>query len=269
METDPTRRFSSRVEDYIQYRPSYPEAILALLVRECGLRPGTKVADIGSGTGMLAALFLRLGCEVWGVEPNREMRAAGERLLADFPRFHSRDGRAEDTGLSGRGVELVAAGQSFHWFDQERARSEFRRILRPPGWVVLIWNERLVTGSFLEQYEKLLLRYSPEYEHVDHRRVGSADMDRLMGENAWRVASFPNEQRLDLEGLLGRLRSSSYAPQPGSAAYDEMNRDMTRLFAQSEREGVVVLRYETKVYYGVIGAGPGRNALQPDPAPGT
>ncbi len=254
MEQDPTRRFSSRVEDYIKYRPSYPGAILSLLVRECGLRPQSRVADIGSGTGLLATMFLRAGCEVWGVEPNREMRGAGERLLADFPRFHSVGGRAEATGLPDRSVELIAAGQSFHWFDQEMARAEFRRILLPPGWVVLIWNERLVSGDFLERYEQLLARYSTDYAEVDHRRVGVAAMDRLMGEGAWRVASFPNEQQFDLEGLLGRLRSSSYAPQPGTPGYEPIYRDMTRLFQETAHDGVVAFRYETKVYYGTMTA---------------
>ncbi len=254
METDPTRRFSSRVEAYIRYRPSYPDAMLPLLVRECGLAPATRVADVGSGTGMLANRFLRFGCEVWGVEPNLEMRDAGEHLLADFPRFHSVDGRAEATGLPDHSVDLVAAGQSFHWFEPERARTEFRRIAAPPGWVVLIWNERLVTGSFLERYEELLHRYSPEYEQVDHRRIGAAAMDRLLGEGAWRAASFPNEQQFDLEGLLGRLHSSSYAPEPDSPQYDSINEDMARLFAETERDGLVWFRYETKVYYGVVGS---------------
>ncbi len=254
MDTDPTRRFSSRVQDYIKYRPSYPEGVLALLIRECGLRPESQVADIGSGTGISAGLFLRMGCEVWGVEPNRDMREAAERLLADFPRFHSVDGRAEATGLADHSIDLVVAGQSFHWFDQDRARTEFQRILQPPGWVALIWNERLVSGQFLEQYEALLGRYSSDYAKVDHRAVGAPAMDRLMGEGRWRVAGFPNEQRFDLEGLLGRLHSSSYAPEPGSPHYEPMNQEIAQLFDKCQEDGTVAFLYETKMYYGVVGA---------------
>ena len=250
METDPTRRFSSRVEDYIRYRPGYPAGILPLLVRECGLRPDAAVADIGSGTGLLAELFLRFGCEVWGIEPNREMRLAGERLLADHPRYHSADGRAEATGLPGGSVDFVAAGQAFHWFDQEQARAEFRRISRPPRWVVLVWNERLVAGRFLVEYEALLHHYSTDYGKVDHRQVDAAAMDCFYGPAGWRLATFGNEQQLDLEGLLGRLHSSSYAPQPGSADYEPINRDVARLFRECQRDGVVAFTYETKVYYG-------------------
>src|SRR6516162_3929547 len=84
LSTDPTRRFSSRVEDYVKYRPGYPEAVLEILKAHCGLAPAWVVADIGSGTGLLTELFLRHGNPVLAVEPNPEMRAAGERRLAHY-----------------------------------------------------------------------------------------------------------------------------------------------------------------------------------------
>src|ERR1035438_6574300 len=128
MESDPTKRFSSRVEDYIRYRPSYPEAIVEWLARECGLTPQSRIADIGSGTGIFSGLFLQFGCQVDGVEPNAGMRAAAERLLAAEPRFHSVDGRAEATTLPAGSLDFVTAGQAYHWFDPDPARAEFRRI---------------------------------------------------------------------------------------------------------------------------------------------
>ena len=253
MDSDPTRRFSSRVDDYIRYRPSYPEAIVALLERECGLRPEAKVADIGSGTGFFAALFLRFGCRVYGIEPNTEMRLAGERVLEAEPGFQSIDGRAEATGLPDASVDFVTAGQAFHWFDLTAARAEFRRILKPGGWVVLAWNERLVEGRFLEEYEALLDRYGPDYARIDHRRMDAGVMDGFFGAGNWRLASFPNEQRFDLTGLLGRLHSSSYAPPAGTEAYSRINEEIAALFAECQQEGLVAFRYETKVYYGRLG----------------
>jgi SAM-dependent methyltransferase len=238
------------VNDYIKYRPGYPAPIIPLLARECGLGAGSRVADIGSGTGLFAELFLRAGCEVYGIEPNREMREAGERLLRVYPAFHSVEGRGEATGLPEASVDLVAAGQSFHWMDADRARQEFRRIAAAPHWVVLAWNDRLVEGSFLEQYEDLLKRYSTDYEKVDHRRVDAEAMERFFGEGRWQMAGFPNAQRFDLAGVLGRLHSSSYAPPPGTPQYDAINREMTHLFQKANRDGVVDFAYETKVYYG-------------------
>ena len=252
MDLDSTRRFSSRVEDYIRYRPSYPGAIVPLLERECALTPATRIADIGSGTGFFSELFLRIGCVVIGIEPNADMRLAGDRLLAAEPRFRSAEGRAESTGLPSQCVDLVTAGQAFHWFDIPAARSEFQRILTPPRRVVLAWNERLVEGRFLEEYEALLQRYSTDYGQIDHRRMDAGVMDAFYGAGNWRLAVFPNEQLFDLDGVLGRLHSSSYAPPPGSDGYHRINAAIERLFAECRQDGRVAIRYETKVYYGQL-----------------
>ena len=254
MESDPTKRFSSRVEDYIRYRPSYPEAILAWLARECGLAPESRIADIGSGTGILARLFLQFGCRVFGVEPNAGMRAGAERQFAGEPRFHSVDARAEATTLPDASVDFVTAGQSFHWFDPAAARTEFRRILEPGGWVVLIWNERLVTPGFLTEYEDLVQRLSTDYGRVDHRQIGDEAISRFFGHQQWRVASFPNHQDFDWEGLRGRLLSSSYAPLPGSPKYAPMMEELGAIFARHQQGGGVRVVYETKMYAGQIGA---------------
>jgi len=252
METDPTRRFSSRVADYIRYRPSYPPELVTWLARQCGLTEQSVVADVGSGTGFLSVLLLRFGCRVIGIEPNPDMRQAGERLLADEPRFRSVAGRAEATGLPDLSVDLVAAGQAFHWFDRSAAHAEFRRILRPPGWVALAWNERLVEGPFLEVYEALLNRHAPEYAQVDHRRMDAGVMDEFFGAGRWQQAEFPNEQRFDLDGVLGRLHSSSYAPAAGSEGYHKMNEELARAFAENQKDGSVAFRYVTKSYVGQV-----------------
>src|SRR5579885_3110804 len=133
MPTDPTRRFSDRVENYVRYRPHYPDGVLDVLRTETGLTPTAVVADVGSGTGISAKLFLRNGNLVLGVEPNREMREAAERLLSDYPHFTSVAGTAEATTLPDRSVDYAVAAQAFHWFDHDRARHEFARILHPGG----------------------------------------------------------------------------------------------------------------------------------------
>ena len=168
--TDPTQRFSSRVDNYVKYRPSYPAAIIGLLATECGLTPDSIVADVGSVTGLLAELFLQAGNRVMGIEPNRDMREAGEQLLRGYDRFVSIAAAAEAITLPDHSVDCITAGQSFHWFDRERAGLEFARILKPQGWLVLIWNERRIDSTpFLRAYEQLLHTYSPDYAQVDHK----------------------------------------------------------------------------------------------------
>ena len=251
MTNDPTGRFSTRVADYVKYRPGYPRAVLGLLEEECGLNPTSVVADVGSGTGLLSELFLKNGNRVYGVEPNREMREAGERLLAAYANFVSLDGRAEETTLDDGSVDFVTAGQAFHWFDPARARREFMRILRPGGWVVLVWNDRRTTGTpFLEDYERLLLEYGTDYAAVSAKYMEESMLSTLFGAAGSRTASFDNEQVFDFDGLRGRLASSSYAPEPGHPDYDPMTRELVDLFRRHERDGRVVVTYDTKVFYG-------------------
>jgi SAM-dependent methyltransferase len=249
---DPTGRFSSRVDDYLRYRPSYPKEIVELLARECGLSAKSTVADIGSGTGFLTRLFLDFGCAAVGVEPNKDMRQAGEQVLGQYKRFTSADGRAEQTGLADSSVELVAAGQAFHWFDPAASRAEFRRILRGPRWVVLAWNERLVEGEFLAGYEDLALRYGTDYGKIDHRRVDGDRISEFFEHRDWKLATFPNVQHFDWTGLRGRLDSSSYAPRAGEKNYEPMMAELKRLFEKHQRGGRVDFLYDTNVYYGTL-----------------
>jgi len=245
MTLDPTRRFSSRVDAYIRFRPSYPAAVADLLERECGLRPGAVVADIGCGTGLLAELLLSRGCEVFGVEPNPEMREAGRKILADEPLFHSIEARAEATMLGDQSVDLVTAGQAFHWFQPEAVRAEFRRILKPGGWVLLVWNERRRQAGFMAEYETAIARYAPEQP-----RVNPETLAQFFQGAARRDALFDNHQYLDAEGLRGRLASSSYAPQPGTTEFEVLMTRVDELFSRWQKDGVVTIVYDTEVYLG-------------------
>ena len=248
---DPTRRFSTRVENYVRFRPHYPQAVIDTLRRECGLRPDHVVADIGSGTGILTALFIANGNAVHAVEPNPEMRGAAERSLGTAPLFRSVAARAEDTTLPPASVDLIAAGQAFHWFDREAARREFRRILRPRGFVALVWNERASdTTPFLRDYEALLRRWSTDYDEVDHRQVTGEVLGAFYGPGGLRDATFHHSQHFDLEGLTGRLLSSSYVPEPGEPGYEPMLAACRDLFERYRSGDTVAFEYATRLFWG-------------------
>lgn len=248
---DATQRFSTRVENYVRYRPSYPPGIIDFLAGVCGLTSTSIIADVGSGTGLLAELFLKNGNPLFGVEPNAEMRAAGERLLEPYANFTSVDGAAEATTLPAESVDIITAGQAFHWFDRQRSQAEFARILRPGGWVVLIWNERRVNSTpFLQAYEQLLRAYSPEYETLNHREVDLAALADFFGRGGFRRHSFENQQVFDYEGVRGRLLSSSYTPEATDPGYDAMLEALWKAFEMHQLEGKVIFEYETHIYYG-------------------
>lgn len=253
---DPTRRFSGRVADYVRYRPGYPEALLTTLVEEAGLGAASVVADVGSGTGISTELLLRSGCEVYAVEPNPEMRAAGEARLGGEPRFHGVDGTAEATTLPDASVDLVAAGQAFHWFDRESARREFARILRSgpegPGRVALFWNScRTEASPFRRAYQDLLHRYGTDYREVDHTRLGAETFAAFFG-GPYESRTFPHHQDLDLEGLCGRLRSVSYVPGAGHPSHEPMLEELRKIFDRHQDGGRVSMLYDTELYLGPL-----------------
>ena len=250
---DAKQRFSNRVADYVRYRPGYPSAALDLLAKECALRPNHVIADIGSGTGLLSMLFLEHGNRVFGVEPNPEMREAGEEYLRAFPNFTSVDGSAEATTLADSSIDFVTAGQAFHWFDPVDARREFQRILKPGGWIVVLWNDRRIGESrFGREYEELLVRYGTDYTRVKEAYPEAPAMQRFFEGGTLASHELPNFQEFDFEGLSGRLRSSSYAPGEGHANYAPMMAALEKLFAATQVNGRVRMAYTAQIYVGQL-----------------
>lgn len=245
-------RFTSRVETYAKYRPGYPAEIVDLLESECGLTPDSIIADVGSGTGKLSELFLASGNVVFGVEPNAAMRVVAERIFQDQPRFRSVDGSAEATTLPESSVDIITAAQAFHWFDPPRTRGEWARILKTGGWTVLIWNERrLQTTPFLSDYEQLVLDYGTDYKEVRHENA-EARIEGFFAPGRFTARSFPNTQVFDFDGLTGRVRSSSYTPQPDHPTFAPMMLQLQRIFDKHQKNGYVNFEYETKVFYGQL-----------------
>jgi SAM-dependent methyltransferase len=242
-------RFSSRVENYIKYRPGYPFEVLSLLESECGITHESTIVDIGSGTGKLARIFLERGYSVIGVEPNQRMREAGANLLSNY-NFESVDGTAENTTLPNSSVDLIIAGQAFHWFDPLQAKTEANRILKQQGWVALVWNDRkLASTPFLQDYESLLLKYGTDYQNVRHDQAEHA-IDQFFFPEKPTLQIYPNAQVFDFDGLRGRVLSSSYTPEPEHPDFQPMIRDLKSVFDKHQQDGRVIFDYDTKVFYG-------------------
>jgi SAM-dependent methyltransferase len=249
---DSINRFTTRVDDYAKFRPTYPSSIIDSLKAHCGLTGASVVADVGSGTGIFSELFLRNGNTVFGVEPNAQMRNSAEKLLGDYQQFKSIDGSAEATDLDSQSIDLVTAAQAFHWFDRTRARMEFGRILRPHGWVALIWNERRLDSTpFLRAFEQLLLQYGTDYQKIRHENV-TGEIENFFAPQGFRLESFDNTQTFDFEGLTGRVRSSSYTPEPDHPSFAPMMASLREIFEQHQQRGTIAFEYDTRLYYGQL-----------------
>jgi SAM-dependent methyltransferase len=247
---DSTQRFSSRVDSYLRYRPSYPKPVINILEQECGLTCDSVIADIASGTGIFTKLVLEHGNAVWGVEPNPDMRRAGEEFLKAYPRFTSVVGTAEATTLPEQSVDFITAAQAAHWFDLRQSRQEFLRILKPGGWLVLLWNERQ-TGStpFLRDYEQLLLKYGTDYEQVRHEHTAVGD---FFDPHPYQERTFELRQEFDYQGTEGRLLSSSYAPGPDHPNCAAMLAELRRIFELHQQNLNVTFEYLTRLYFGQL-----------------
>jgi SAM-dependent methyltransferase len=243
----PTQRFSNRVENYAKYRPSYPPAIIPFFEMTLGLRKDQRIADIGSGTGLFAKPLLAQGYTVTCLEPNEDMRRAGERELGQHPGFTSRRHAAEHTGLRSGSVDLITVAQAFHWMDPAATKKEFQRILKPGGHTVLVWNLRRKHTPFMEGYDALKQEFAIDGYINNH--VEEAAIQDFFAPAALNIETFSNPQRLDFDGLKGQLLSSSYIPLPGHPRYDAMIAALADLFVEHNQHGFVTMLYETKLYW--------------------
>jgi len=245
------KRFSRRVADYILYRPRYPRALVETLREEAGLHPDSVIADIGSGTGFSAEQFLNFGCHVFGVEPNADMRAAGEEYLRAWANFTSIDGNAETTTLPTGAVDFVTAGQALHWFNLPAARVEFARILKPEGLLAFFWNERAGHASpMMGEFEALFGKYIIEQRTAHHTDVQEDALAYLFAGGRYESRRIPWTQKMTYEQAAGRAFSSSYMPIRGSETAAPLEAEITALFDKYAVDGEIEFIYETELYFG-------------------
>jgi ubiquinone/menaquinone biosynthesis C-methylase UbiE len=251
---DSKSRFSSRVEDYVKYRPHYPHQLIPLLKKKINIKKEWIIADIGSGTGISSELFVENGNIVYGIEPNDNMRMAAENHFLKYKNFISVKGSAENTTLDDRSVDLVITGQAFHWFDLNETKREVRRILKEKRrYAVIFWNERKTTHTrFQREYEMFLKKYCQDYGKVTQKNITPHQFIEFFGSQEYNVIRLDNLQEFDFEGLKGRLQSSSYSPDYNHKIYPEMINNLYNLFSKHSVENKVTFEYNTEIYYGKI-----------------
>jgi len=252
---DPRELFTSRAENYAKFRPSYPDDVREAIESWCGLRFDSVVADVGSGTGIFSD-FIAPCATVYAIEPNSEMRAVAEATHVNDSWFRSIEGCAEALNIPDSSVDLVTAAQSFHWFDPEKSRAEFIRVLKPPGWVALVWNVRTVAKTpFQIAYEEFLRSHAPRYTGAQHDKDEAARIEGFFGSSVFQKYSFENPQFLFWEELLGRAMSASYFPLPGDPNHEPAITALQQLFETHKQGGRVDFDYSTELFLGKIKPG--------------
>lgn len=245
---DPTQRFSERVDNYAKFRPTYPQAIVHFLRETIHLNRKHVIADIGSGTGIFTELLLRHGFTVIGVEPNAAMREAGEAHLRHFTHFTSRDGTGEATGLDDHSVDLITVAQAFHWLEPVSTATEFKRILRPGGHTLLVWNMRLTDTPFLKAVDELKRSIGKNYEAIHQSHGDEVAIRRFFNSGDVTLKSFRHDQMMDFAALRGQMLSASYMPNEGAPGYEEMMFALEEIFNRYSENGQVHMEYETRMF---------------------
>lgn len=250
LKKDPTKRFSKTVEHYLAYRPGYPVQITRFMKKALGLKPRHTIADIGSGTGKMSLILLKKGNPVFGVEPNADMRHAAEELFRDHPNFHSIDGTAEETNLPDRSVDFITVAQAFHWFHPQKTKSEFQRILKDNGKILLIWNNRIDEKSaFMQAYDDFLKRWATDYEATSLRKIDHEILSDFFAPKKYFSKDFYHFQQFDLEGLIGRYLSCSYAFGYDHPEHEAAIDVLKRIFERFQENGFVNMWYRAEVYF--------------------
>ena len=256
LKPDPTKRFSKTVENYLAYRPGYPEEILRFKASELGFSSNAVVADIGSGTGKLTGHFLNNDNLIYAVEPNDDMRKAAEQLFTRFPNFKSITGTAEETSLEEGCADFVVSAQAFHWFQPQQTKQEFKRVLKENGSVLLIWNKRMDEKSaFMKAYNDFLIHWATDYEATSLRKIDHQVLDAFYAPNTYYQKDFYHFQVFDLEGLIGRYLSCSYAFDSEHPKHKDAINVLSSIFERYQENGLVKMWYRTEVYYGRLKKG--------------
>jgi ubiquinone/menaquinone biosynthesis C-methylase UbiE len=248
---DPKQRFFGRASSYAKARPGYPPELFDHLFSVGALSRGCKVADLGSGTGIFSELLLHHGVAVYAVEPNQEMREVAEERLSLVPGFHSVPGCAERTTLPDRSVDAATSAQAFHWFDPDLTREELKRVLKPNGQVIMVWNNREKEADpFNRAYSELVDRYSRDKHEIDALRQ---DPQEHFYPSKYHHAQFRHSKDFDLAGLECLINSASYMPKNGEAGYQKMIEELGQLFAEHQVDNKVKIKYVTDCYHGSLG----------------
>lgn len=194
--------FAREADAYERARPAYAQEAIDWIGERTGLGPGRTVVDVGAGTGKLTRQLVATGARVVAVEPIPEMRAKLDGVEA-------LDGTAEELPLADGSVDLVTAGQAFHWFHPGRAVPELHRVLKAGGWVAILWNTRVPEHPLHQAIEAVFDEPEPAVVRTQDVDVGAMfGESTLFGAVEERV--FPNDQMLTRAGLRDRFASTSF-----------------------------------------------------------
>ncbi len=229
--------FGRAAEDYRRHRAGFPESLFDRL-RDLGIGlAGQALLDVGTGTGTLALGFARRGCRVIALDPDRSMLAGARELAREQGlTLELREARAEATGLAPASVDVVTAGQCWHWFERAAAARELARVLRPDGRLAIAHFDWLpLPGNVVAATEALIESHNPAWRLGGGLGVHPRWL-RDLGEAGYRsIESFSYDVEVPYthEGWRGRIRASAgVGASLSPTEVEAFDRELGRLLAE-------------------------------------
>ncbi len=247
-----TNKFDSKGNVYSKARPSYPDALFSFLLCERVINIETVSADIGSGTGIFTIALSQFVNSVFAVEPNNDMRFIAEEKYKTIANITSINATAENTSLSDHSIDLVTVAQAFHWFDRGMFKDECKRILKPNGKVVLVWNDRDIESEIIKDNFMVNKKYCKDFKGSSNGIDFSKDSFSDFFNEDFEMVEFCNNLVYTREDFVARNLSSSYAPKENDLTYDEYIKSIKEVFDKHQTNGTVKYPYITRCYIGTI-----------------
>ncbi len=247
-----TELFSGKSQQYAKGRPSYSAALMEYLFTVVGVRAKTQVADIGAGTGIFSRLLLERGCDVVCVEPNVDMRSVAVDALEGFSSASFSEGSAEATGLEDASVDFITVAQAFHWFDVDLFKKESRRILKPHGKALLVWNMRDTQSVFSMEQHSIFSRYCKSFKGFSGGKMSDDTLISEYFSGCYTYAEFDNPVVYSKSTFINRCLSSSYSLRSGDVHFAEYIGELEQLFDRFSKEGTLVVSEKSVVYWGYL-----------------
>lgn len=243
-----TNRFDGKGDIYAKARPKYANELFIYLKNTMQIGTDRVFADIGSGTGIFTEQLLNCGYTVYAVEPNADMRRKAEEKMSNCNRFHSIHGTAGNTTLEDSSIDCITAAQAFHWFDAAAFQTECRRILKPGGKILLVYNSRDIQAECTKALAELRQEYNPDF-HGFSNGINSGICCSFFNHKCT-VLQWDNSLTYDRQGYIDRLLSSSYSLREDHPRYAEYLESIHRLFERFAVDGKITIPVNTVAYIG-------------------
>ena len=246
-------RFTEKATLYKRFRTTYPLELIDYFCHNFQLTTNSKVADIGSGTGIFSRLLLEKVGTVYGIEPNDKMRMTAEKELKCFTNFQSIAAPAENTSLKETSVDFITVAQAFHWFDQTSFKKECQRLLTPNGKVAIFWNTRDYSFPLIQEEFTLRQEYGDPRGKEDSSKLVK-DWSDFFSDGICEFKTCRNDILLTREEYIGLTLSRSWAPNQKNKPeqYHQFVADLNLLFNRYQENNRILYPYFVQCYTGKV-----------------